>query len=106
MSRKQSSKPGQENIRVAMRDHMMHVQGGVEDEGVVEVPDYDQNGGSEMEAELYGNELGFKGDLHATKGKGSVNGVLKFEEIIRDIDEAIQYDHRSSNSNEDNSKGQ
>ena len=81
---------------------MRHVQGVVENEGVVEVPDCDQNGGSEMEAELYGNELGVKGDLHATKGKGSMNGVSDFEEIIQDIDEAIQYDHRSSNSNEDN----
>ena len=33
----------------------------MEDEGVVEVPDYDQNGGSEMEAKLYGNELGLRG---------------------------------------------
>lgn len=55
-----------------------------------------------MEAELYGNELGAEGDLHANEGKGSLNCVSNFEEIIRDIDEAIEYDHRSSNSNEGN----
>lgn len=39
MSRKQSSIKGPENIGVAGRDHMRHGQGGMDDNGVVEVPD-------------------------------------------------------------------
>lgn len=87
---------------MAGRYHTRNVQGGMEEVGVVEVPDCDQNGGADMEAEQYGSELGVEGDLHITKGKGSGNGVSEFEETLQEIDEAIQYDHRSPNSNEAN----
>ena len=35
-----------------------------------------------MEAELYGDEMGTKGDLQVTKGKSRLNGASDFEEVI------------------------
>ena len=55
-----------------------------------------------MEAELYGDEMGTEGDLQVTKGKSKLSGASDFEEVIRDIDDAIQYGIRSVESKEVN----
>ena len=55
-----------------------------------------------MEAELYEQELGNEGESLATTGKGALIGAQDFEEVIRDIDEAIQFGIKSSTPTEVN----
>ena len=64
-------------------------------------PNCDQSGGA-MEAELYGDQMGTEGDLQVTKGKSRLSGASDFEEVIRDIHDAIQYGIRSVESKEVN----
>ena len=92
---------GQDSINVEQRDHTRQVQGVTEDVGVMMAPDYDQRGGA-MEAKLYGDEMGIEGDLQVTKGKSRLSGASDFDEVIRDIDDAIQYGIRSVESKEVN----
>ena len=101
MTCKPPSALGQDSINVEQRDHTRQVQGVTEDVGVMMAPDYDQKGGA-MEAKLYGDEMGTEGDLQVTKGKSRLSGASDFDEVIRDIDDAIQYGIRSVESKQVN----
>ena len=46
--------------------------------------------------------MGTEGDLQVTKGKSKFRGASDYEEVIRDIDDAIQYGIRSVESKEVN----
>ena len=73
---------GQDGLDVAERDQMRQVLGATEDMGAGLVPECDQEGGSAMEAELYGHEMGNEGESLVTKGKGALIGAQDFEDVI------------------------
>ena len=102
VTRKPSTNARQVGQGVAVRDQTRLFQGATEAMGAGLVPNCDQEGGSAMEAELYGQELGNEGESLATTGKGALIGAQDFEEVIRDIDEAIQFGIKSSTPTEVN----
>ena len=101
MTCKPPSVSGQDSINVEVRDHTRQVQGVTKNVGVMVALDCDLSGGA-MEAELYSDEMETKGDLQVTKGKSRLSGASDFKEVIRDIDDAIQYGIRSVESKEVN----